>query len=409
MRIIDIALKDLSQIFRDPKLLIFFVAMPVAFTFFMGFALRGTAEPQDPRLALGWVDQDSGGLLSQQLYTTLSESQSVRLVEIQAADADKKVRGGDVAGVLIVPTGFSAGALAGQPLQLTLVTDSFTTTGQSLQQMLRTPITQLFSSLEIAQIDAELAAAQAPFASDAERQAAIQATFQKAQQTWTEASASGSLLVVEKAMSEAPNAPLGGNAYNQTSPGILVQFAIFQMFTAAIILVQERKDRCLQRLMTTAMRPAELVAGHWLAMFVSVLFQVAILVIFGQLALKVNYFHSPLGTLLVTIGLCLWIASMGLLIGVLAKSEEQAVLFSLVAMFVFTSLGGAWFPLESSGKLFNFVGHLTPAAWAMDGFQNILVRGLGASSTIQPALILTGYALVFFALGVWFFRRRGIQ
>jgi len=406
MRILDLALNDLSQLFRDIKILIFFVAMPIAFTFFMGFALRGTAEPQDPRLALGWANQDPEGLISQQLYEMLSDSQVIRLVKLDASETDKQVRSGDVAGVLIVPEKYSANALAGQPAQLTLVADPLTTTGQSLQQVLRTPITQLLSSLKIAQIDAELIATQEPFASDAERQAEIEATFQTALQAWTEASASGSLLVVEKAVTEVPDAPLGGNAYNQTSPGILVQFVIFQMFTSALILIQERKTRCLQRLITTNMRPSHLIAGHWLAMFAMAFLQTAILVIFGQLMLKVNYLGSPLGTLLVAIGLCMWVASMGLLIGVVSKGEEQAILFSLVAMFVFTSLGGAWFPLEGAGKLFYTVGHLTPAAWAMDGFQNILVRGLGLSSTIQPTLILLGYAFVFFVLAVWRFRRR---
>ena len=43
MRILDILLKDLSQILRDRKSLVFLVLMPVAFTFFMGFAYRGRA------------------------------------------------------------------------------------------------------------------------------------------------------------------------------------------------------------------------------------------------------------------------------------------------------------------------------------------------------------------------------
>ena len=405
-RILDLALNDLVQLFSDYKILLFFVAMPIAFTFFMGIALRGTAQPQDPRLALGWVSQDPAGLISQQLYEMLSVSQAVRLVELDASEADERVRSSDVAGVLIVPDDYSANALAGQPAQLTLVADPFSTTGQSLQQVLRTPITQLLSSLEIAQLDADLIAAQGPFASDAERQAEIETTFHAAVQAWMQASQNNALLVVEKAVTEAPEAPLGGNAYNQSSPGILVQFAVFQIFGTASILIQERKTRCLQRLITTNMRLSHLIAGHWLAMFVMVFLQAAILIIFGQLVLKTNYLGSPLGTLLVTIGLSMWVASMGLLIGVISKGEEQAILFSLIAMFIFSALGGAWFPLDVGSKIFYTVGHLTPSAWAMDGYQNILVRGLGVSSTIQPALILLGYAVVFFVLAVWRFRNR---
>ena len=48
-----------------------------------------------------------------------------------------------------------------------------------------------------------------------------------------------------------------------------------------------------------------------------------------------------------------------------------------------------------------------PSAWAMKGFQNILIRGLSGSSTYLPALVLLAYALGFFLLAVWRFRRMG--
>jgi ABC-type multidrug transport system permease subunit len=63
-------------------------------------------------------------------------------------------------------------------------------------------------------------------------------------------------------------------------------------------------------------------------------------------------------------------------------------MFSLIAMFLFAALGGAWFPLEIAGQAFAAVGHLLPTAWAMDGFQNIVVRGQGLTSTLVPAGLL---------------------
>jgi ABC-2 type transport system permease protein len=104
------------------------------------------------------------------------------------------------------------------------------------------------------------------------------------------------------------------------------------------------------------------------------------------------------------VALSLWVSSMGLLIGVFAQEDQQVVLFSMIAMFLFTGLGGAWFPLEGSGKAFSTIGHLTPAAWAMDGFQNILIRGLGLASAWRPAAVLLAYAAGFFLLAVWRFK-----
>jgi ABC-2 type transport system permease protein len=73
-------------------------------------------------------------------------------------------------------------------------------------------------------------------------------------------------------------------------------------------------------------------------------------------------------------------------------------------MFLLTALGGAWFPLDITSQTFYTIGHFTPGAWIMDGFQNIILRGLGFSSILLPAAIIMGYALLFFALAVWRFR-----
>ncbi len=79
-------------------------------------------------------------------------------------------------------------------------------------------------------------------------------------------------------------------------------------------------------------------------------------------------------------------------------------MFSMIAMMVLSALGGAWFPLDITGKAFSAIGHTMPTAWAMDGFQNIVQRGLGLSSVFLPAGILLAYAGAFFALAVWRFR-----
>ena len=117
-----------------------------------------------------------------------------------------------------------------------------------------------------------------------------------------------------------------------------------------------------------------------------------------------NYVRAPLATLSMMVTLALWAASLGLLIGAVSKREEQVITWSLIAMFVFASLGGAWFPLEVAGAAFTTIGKLTPSAWAMDGLQNIVVRGQGLNSVLLPAGILLAYGGVFFGLAVWRFR-----
>jgi ABC-2 type transport system permease protein len=184
---------------------------------------------------------------------------------------------------------------------------------------------------------------------------------------------------------------------------MMVQFAIFGLITAAMVLVLERKNKTLQRLLTTPIKRWEVIAGHLFAMFMVIFLQETLLVVFGQLAFDVGYVRQPLAVLVMMVALALWAASLGLLISALAQKEEQVVTLSLIAMFLFASLGGAWFPLEVAGETFAAIGHIMPTAWAMDGFQNLLMRGLGIQSIVIPAGILTLYALAFFGLAIWRF------
>jgi ABC-2 type transport system permease protein len=392
MRLIDLALKDLSQMLRDRRSLLFLVAMPIVFTFFMGFAYRGISNPSgDNRLKLAVVDAQPETALSAKLFEALSSSEALNPTRLSEADALEAFHRGDVAGVLLVPASFSEQAASGGQPQLVLVAEAGSTTGQSLYQLLRGPVTHLFSAVEIARLSADVTGDAAGYSP------ALDLAWGK----WV-AAAQQKLVRSEVAAGSADWT--GGNPYNQASPGILVQFAIFGLMTSAGILVHERKSRTLLRLRTTALRPWEIVAGHLLAMFTLTFLQTAILVVFGQLVLGVDYLREPLGTLVVAVALGLWVASMGLLIGVVAKEEQQVDLVSLMAMFLFSALGGTWFPLEAVGSAFATVGRLMPSAWAMIGLQNLLIRGLAFSSVLVPCAILLAWAAGFFGVAVWRFR-----
>ena len=399
MKIFDLALKDISQILRDRKSLLFLVAMPIIFTLFMGLALRGGTTSQDSRIPLAWVDPEPDALLNKTLFTRLEASGTIKLMTMENDAALEALSKNKVDGILVVPAGFSQKAMDGEAVQLALITDPVSTKGQTLYQTLRVDVTQLMSAVKIAQIDVNTIDTQKNLSVEA-KTTEQNAAFENAWNAWDE-NQKQNLIRTEKAVGQATSAPFDGNPYNQTSPGILVQFAIFGLVTSAQILVQERKTRTLQRLMTTAMKPWEIVAGHMLAMFAIVFMQTIMLVVFGQWALNVDYLRQPFAILLVSIALGFWVSSMGLLIGVWAKAEDQVVLYSLIAMFLFSALGGAWFPLEGSGKTFALIGHLTPAAWAMDGYQNILMRGLGLNSIWLPTVVLIGYGVCFFLLAIW--------
>jgi ABC-2 type transport system permease protein len=394
-KILDLATKDILQNLRDRQTFLFLLIMPIAFTVLFGLAFGGFSKtPQDSRIAIGYLDLDQGQL-SSQLHLLLEASSVIRLETDRTAsesDFEKQVAEGDLAAALIIPQGFSAALLEGRPLQLKLITDPANQAGQAVQNELRTITGRLTSAAFTAQAIQNVQADPAGF----------EPVFALAMEEWQEPPIR--LNVTEASAIEQTS---GGNPFTSfahTSPGMMLQFAIAGLLGAAQVIVNERKSRTLQRLLTTPITRLQVLIGHYLAIVLIILGQLLILIVFGQLILKLDYFSQLPATLTMALTTALCVGALGLLIGAIAKTEEQAVIFTIIPMFILAGLGGAWIPLEVTGPTFQTVGHFSPVAWAMDGFKDILLRGGGLELVWLPALALLGYAALFFGFAVWRFR-----
>jgi len=387
IRIFDIASKDLLQLLRDRKIFMFLLVMPIAFTLLFGFASGAFSRAgTDPRLPVGFLDDDHSRL-SRSLHDLLAASQVIRLEQGKAsttADLENLVAGEKLAAAIIVPSGYGHKVLDGKPAKLILIGDSGATAGMSVESEALAAAIHLDSAVRTAMIMEQVAPDKAPF----------DYTYEQALAAWQKPP----IRVTETTSSTINKQAGGAQALAHTSPGMMLQFAIAGLLTCAQILVTERRSRCLQRLLTTATSRLHILLGHFLAIFALIFCQFLLLISFGQFALRVNYLSAPGATLLVAFCAALCIAALGLLIGTLAKTEEQAIIFSLVPMFVLGGIGGAMVPLEVTGRTFQTIGHVSPVAWAMDGFKNILLRGQGLESALLPSVALVGYAALFFVL-----------
>ncbi|MBA4385623.1 MAG: hypothetical protein C0410_12870 [Anaerolinea sp.] len=391
--IFNIALKDLLQIVRDWKSFLFLLIMPIAFTFLFGFAFSGnSAKEQDFRLPVGIVNHDNQSLLAQELEKSLSNSAVINLQPGEEETLINQVTKKDLTAALIIPAGYSESLKTNSPKQLIFWVDGASSDGMSAQTEINVQATRLFSAVQTAKVLAP------------EGGAAFDQMLTNALLDWQNppvalSQADASIKAAEKQTVIAVE-----NKFTHSSPGMILQFAIAGLMSCAQVIVSERKNHCLQRLMTTSANRVQILLGHYLSLVLMILAQFILLITFGSLILKLNYFSQPLATLLIAVSASLGISALGLLIGVVSKSEEQAIGVSMICMFLFAGLGGAWVPLEFTGKTFQAIGHFTPLAWAMDGFKNVLSRGLGLEAAWLPAAALLGYAIVFFALASWKFK-----
>ena len=405
MRTLDITLKDLRQLIFDWRTALFLLLMPIGFTLLFAFVFGG-ADGEDPRLPVGYMDQDGGSALSARLLTLLEASDSIRPVVLADGDLEEargQVAEEELAAALVVPAGYSAQVLSNNGNGSTkpiVIVDLSSSAGQAAQSALQAAQMRFLGAIEAANLASQAYSA----AGGTFDEAFWLESLDRALEEWANppltvtSNPSGTLAYEEEETSGT------GNDYAHSSAGIMVQFAMAGLIGAAEIIVIERKSGTMRRLLTTPVARIQIILGHFLAMLFMILAQLTVLILFGQLFLSVEYLREPLGTLLMLLLTAFWAASLGLLIGIFARTEEQIVIYTIGIMLVLSGLGGAWMPLEFTSKTFQTVGHLMPTAWAIDGFENIVVRGLGLDSVLLPAAILLGFAIVSFALAIWRFR-----
>ncbi|MFN2273404.1 MAG: ABC transporter permease, partial [Anaerolineales bacterium] len=83
---------------------------------------------------------------------------------------------------------------------------------------------------------------------------------------------------------------------------------------------------------------------------------------------------------------------------------QQASGFALLLSLILAPLGGAWWPLHIVPRFMQVIGHISPIAWSMDAFTNLIFEGGGVGSILLPVGVLLAIAVVAFALAVRFFR-----
>jgi ABC-2 type transport system permease protein len=124
-------------------------------------------------------------------------------------------------------------------------------------------------------------------------------------------------------------------------------------------------------------------------------------IVFATLLLFQVNWGDPWGAFLLLVTFSATGAGAGMLMGSTFSNDQQAAGVGVVLSIGLAALGGCMLPIELYGETMKKVAHITPHAWALDGFAE-LVRRDGTVVDILPELgVLTAYASVLLILAAW--------
>jgi len=181
-------------------------------------------------------------------------------------------------------------------------------------------------------------------------------------------------------------------------------WTIFAMFFIVIPLasniIKERQSGVAARLKTIPGSGLSVVIGKATSYFLVGFIQ-AVLMLFiglwllpllGLPALQVGANAAAL--LAVTVAIILAATSYGILIGTLAKSEQQSSIFGSISVVILAAIGGIWVPSFMMSDLMVQLSKISPLNWGLDAYYGIFLRSSGIVELLPNIALLIGFAFV---------------
>ena len=417
-RVLAIALKDLRSTFRNVPALAMMLAAPLALSALLGFAFGGGGSgfsvsatkvavanlDRAPAASSGQQSPAAGatiaGILSSPGLKDIIKVNTVPSAELARERVD---HGKDVVAVIIPPalsevlfgtsdTAKAAVELYQNPTQGIGAAITQSVVGQSLL---------LFTGARAAAV-----AAQGVATANGDIQGAG-AAAQKAAAAYVHAqqSGSGGLTVAVR----SPQLP-GGKASKDVGvtglvlAGMMVFFMFFGASNVARTILTEERDGTLPRLFTTPSSRQVILGGKFMSTFLTVLAQAIIIIIAGRLFFAIDWGALDAVALLILVAAVV-ASSLGLLVISLVRTPAQAGAIGAGVYLVLALVGGNFTGTAQTGTTYATIQRFSPNGWLLIGW-NETMRGGGIGDILLPLLIPLAFAVVFFAIAVFRFRRR---
>lgn len=394
-KIFAIAWKDAIIRFGSSSELLFFIILPIVFTFLLA---GGTPSgDEDPRIPLSVVDEAHTSI-SGQVIDQLENSTAVRpeLTTRAAAQSQFDERRAEV--VLIIPAGIDSVALQNGSAQMELLQQPNNINATVAERAVLTAIRRVSSSISAAQNAVKQRESIGPFASQAEKQAYFQSSLETAQSIQKDAPERVTV-VTGNTQDEVDYDPR-----TNSSAGQLITWVFIPLFGISALFAYERQQGTLRRLLTTPSNKATFLLGTISGQVAMALVQMSLLVGFGILVMKLNWGRDPLALFVILLTSALAAAAFGTTMGTFIKTEGQANGLSIMFGMVFALMGGCWYPIELFPATVQNIVKILPTTWAMQGMLDLVLRGGGLRDILPEAGVLLGFAAIFFSVGVWRFR-----
>jgi ABC-2 type transport system permease protein len=359
--VLNILVKELRQLRRDPKIIPILFVAPIAQLFILGYA--ATTDIKRVELAVCDLDRTAESRELATAFTSSTYFSTVAAVDSQPA-LDDLILAGKARIALTIPAGFAADRSAGRPGAVQLLADGS---------------------------DAATGTAGLSYASTVMQREAVRA---------------GVLPLVQLRPVVLYNPDLVSRDF--MVPGVLALIImVMTMMLTAMALVRESENGTMEQLLVTPIKPEHLILGKLVPYALVGLVEVGTALPVVLFWFKVPLRGSLLTLILLTLPYMLCTLGLGLLVSTLAHTQQQAM---MLAAFVFMLpqmyLSGLIFPIQNMPLVFQWATYLVPLRYYVVILRGVFLKGVGFAVLWPQAVALLATAAIILTVARLRFRRR---
>jgi len=380
-----IAATNLRRFLRDRSNVFWVFIAPILMILILGASFGGDSTPR-----LGLLTEGTGELAAD-LSARLDASGDVRVAVFDSRDAlVRAVERGELEAGLVIPAGYEETISAGGSIDVEFVTDSIDDT-RAIRTSVESVITQQGSLLRAAQfVEAE---GVGTFAEGLAAAAEVEPYLAPIEVTTT---ASGEAFSLSR---------LG--RFDSSAHTMLLLYIFLTSTASSGALIQTRRLGVARRMISTPTTARTVLIGEGLGRYSVALVQGLFIMLGTWLVFGVDW-GDPLGAAAVLLVFALVGSGAAMLMGALFNNDQQASGLGVLFGLGLAALGGCMVPLEVfkwlSPGLWK-VAHVTPHAWGLEAFDNLVLDGGGLVDILPYLGILLAYAVVLYAIASWQLRR----
>jgi len=172
-------------------------------------------------------------------------------------------------------------------------------------------------------------------------------------------------------------------------------FAIFFIILPlSINMVKEKNQGTFIRLRTSPVSYATVLGGKTVVFIIVALIQFALMLLVGVYLFPLidlpELDVSGKLPLLFFVAFFAGLAAvgLGLLLGTVAKSQEQSAPFGATFVVILAALGGVWVPVFAMPRFMQALSNISPMNWGLNAFYDVFLRNVGLKELLPEITLL---------------------